>query len=178
MMKQKISDNRMLAELITGILVYGVISVPVLILIGVFCKDISDRPVYYFLGMAVGIAMAVAMAVHMNKSISGALEYDGDTAVKLMRKGSIVRYTGVTLILIGIMLTDAVSPLTSMAGLMGLKVAAYMQPLVDSVMNKVVGKEDLPDIIYPDAAEAGAEGDSENRDVSAEDEHIGAANIE
>ncbi len=146
-MKQKIINNRTLWELFIGEFVFGLLSQTCLVVAGIFWKAFYERPFYHSVGLWIGVAFAGCIAVHMNKSISAALDYDSETATKVMKKDSILRYAAITLVLAGIMLTDIVNPLTVFLGIMSLKISAYCQPYTYKLMDRVVGKEVLPDLI-------------------------------
>lgn len=154
-MIQKIKNNRTLYELYAGELFYGVICQIVIVVAGCFYEKMHEHPLYYSLGLWTGIILSGFLAWHMNRSISGALLCDEETAVKVVRKGSVARYIGVTLVLAGIMFTDVINPLTAFAGVMGLKISAYIEPFTYKVFDHVVGKEELPPLVDPVDLDAG-----------------------
>lgn len=126
--------NLVLSEMITGIIFYGVVCQIILIPVVFFWLD--GGMIYYSGGLWIGIISAALLAVHMNNSISNALDYDEASAVKLVKKGAIIRYI-ILLIVFGIMMvTDILNPLTAFIGAMGLKIGAYIQPITHGVLRK------------------------------------------
>jgi len=141
-MKEKIIQNRTLSDLFLGIFIFCLIC-QIGLVIG--CKFFWGRTAYYSIGLWFGCLIAIFMAWHMNRSISSALDFDGDTATKLMRKGTYIRYFAIVIILAGFMIIDIVSPLTVFLGIMGLKAGAYSQPFVHKLLNPIVGEEPIND---------------------------------
>lgn len=155
-MKERIIQNRTLYDLILGIILFNIICQLGLI---IGCHFLWGRALYYSIGLWCGCVIAIFMAWHMNRSISAALDYDSETATKLMRKGTYIRYLAIIIILGGFMIMDVVSPLTVFLGIMGLKAGAYAYPLVRSFLNPLVGKEPesecppLPDDVLIEASD-------------------------
>lgn len=149
-MKEKIKENRTLAELILGIFLFGVVCQIIISIVGIWYKPFIQQFFYYSLGLWIGEVLAVIYAFHINRSINIALDQDSDTASKLMRKDSIIRYVALTLILAGLMLTNLVSPLTAFLGVMGLKAGAYMHGLCYKIMVIFIGEEPKKPLIQFD----------------------------
>lgn len=115
--------DRTVRELWMGIFFWGILGELLLLLF------FRDRLGYHSLGLWCGALMAMAAAFHMWRALDTALE-PGLPAEKLILKHSIVRY-GAVIVLFGvIMATEVMNPLTAFWGLMGLKMAAYLQPLI------------------------------------------------
>jgi len=72
---------------------------------------------------------AVFMAFHMAVTLNTAVERDVKGAQASATRQNIFRYFIVVVILGILMLTEVGNPLAAFAGVMGLKVSAYMQPL-------------------------------------------------
>ena len=87
----------------------------------------------YSLGLWIGVLMAVAAGIHMWWSLDRALDFSQDSAVKMITKQNIFRYVAIVLIMAIIMLTKTGNPLAVFLGLMGLKVAAYLQPFTHKI---------------------------------------------
>ena len=133
-MKEKWITHSALAELWIGISLSGVIGQ---IILAVF----FERKGYESLGWWTGIVIAILMALHMEKTLSDALECDEKTATALVRKGFFLRYA-VVLIVIGVMMLFPYGdPLAAFAGVMMLKLSAYIQPLTHKLSETVCGKE-------------------------------------
>jgi|GEM_PF-166135 len=117
----QISD--VLDELLTGICLFGLLcQIAVLVF--------SGRRGYYSAGLWIGIALALLGGLHIAWSLDKALDLGEEGATKKMRAYSLLRY-GVALVVLGLlMILDFASPLTAFLGLMGLKISAYLQPLL------------------------------------------------
>ena len=149
-MREKIKEKRTLFELCTGIITFGIICQIALAIAASLTDSIGKRPVYYFVGLWIGIMGAIGYGFHMYHSLSIALGCDPDTAVKVVKKGSIIRYVSLVFILGGLMVIDVVSPLTAFLGVMGLKAGAYMQPLTYKILSKFIGEEERPPLLSPE----------------------------
>lgn len=139
--------NIILSEMITGIIAYGIIAQIIIIPVAMIWLD--KRIVYYSGGLWIGVAAACFAAIHMNNSISNALDFDESSAVKIVRKDSIIRYI-VLLVIFGIlMVTNVLSPIVAFIGVMGLKAGAYLQPLTHSILRKA-GPKSIKEYIKED----------------------------
>jgi uncharacterized membrane protein YphA (DoxX/SURF4 family) len=77
--------------------------------------------------------VAVAAGVHMWWSLDRSLEFVQDAAVKMMTKHNILRYVAIVVVMGIIMVSGFANPLSAFLGLMGLKVAAYIQPFTHKI---------------------------------------------
>lgn len=127
-MKRKIDPT--LLELCMGILAYGVIFEIVLLFF-------SRNPVYS-IGLWIGIILAVAGAFHMWWSLNRGLELPEKAAVKSMSTQNIIRYVVIAAVLAVLMCTNFANPIFAFCGYMGMKVSAYLNPLIHRLR---VGKE-------------------------------------
>lgn len=64
------------------------------------------------------------------------LEYAGDAAVKLITRHNIIRYMVIVIVMALVMISGFANPLSAFLGLMGLKVAAYLQPFTHKICAK------------------------------------------
>lgn len=127
-MKEKIAGvNKTLLELIAGIFIYGLLCQIVGL---IFTKDTAG----YSSGLWIGIATAVAAALHMWRSLDRSLDLDEGTAGKKMQMQSIIRYTVIVIIMGLTMINGFTNPLAAFLGIMGLKVAAYLQPFTHKLL--------------------------------------------
>lgn len=134
-MKEKIAGvNSTLLELLSGIFIYGILCQA----IGVFL--VHDK-VAYSSGLWIGIVTAVVTAIHMWKSLDRALDFDESTASKKMQAQSIVRYVCIVIIMVLTMINGFTNPLAAFLGIMGLKVAAYLQPFTHKFFIRFFGKK-------------------------------------
>ncbi len=129
----KIKINETLRELMAGILVWGIFwqaaGFP-------FVKDRMGCS----LGLWIGVLMAGLYAAHMYLSLDKALDFDEKGAQKYIMSRNILRYGFVVIIMGILMITDFANPLCAFLGLIGLKAAAYMQPFMHKVFDKLQKK--------------------------------------
>ena len=121
--------NTALPGLLGGIAAYGVL----LQAAGIFI--VSDKP-GYSIGLWVGIITASFMAIHMAVTLNSAVERDVKGAQVFATKQNIIRYFIVIIILSVPRLTRIGNPIAAFAGIMGLKISAYLQPM----MKKLLGR--------------------------------------
>ena len=134
-MKEKIAGvNKTLIELLIGILLFGCICQ---IIGAFFVKEIAS----YSSGLWIGIVTALATAVHMYRSLDRALDLDADSAGKKIRAQSIIRYVFIVIIMGITMINGYTNPLAAFLGIMGLKVAAYLQPFTHKLIIRFFAKE-------------------------------------
>ena len=115
--------NTALPGLLFGIIVFGVICQ----VVGLFLvTDKAD----YSIGLWIGVLTAIFMAFHMAVTLNSAVERDVKGAQAAATRQNIIRYFIVVVILGILMLTKLGNPLAAFAGVMGLKVSAYLQPLL------------------------------------------------
>ena len=125
-MKEKVIRARTLYELILGIVIFGIVFQIGMIIYGVVDNDIGSRMLYFSLGIWVGIVLAIFYVIHMNNTLVNALDYDSETATKLVKKGSLIRYGALSVVMGLIMITNVISPVTAMFGILGIKAGAYI----------------------------------------------------
>lgn len=127
-MREKIAGvNKTLLELIAGILIYGLLCQ----IIGLVFVEEKDA---YSSGLWIGIVTAVAAALHMWHSLDVSLDYDESTAGRKMQMQSIIRYVVIVLVMGLTMINGFTNPLAAFLGIMGLKVAAYLQPFTHKLL--------------------------------------------
>lgn len=121
--------DKILLELSVGILFWGIICQAA----GVwFVKDKAG----YSIGLWMGVLLAVAAGIHMWWALDRSLDYGQDTAVKMITKHNIIRYLVIVAVMALIMVSGFANPLSAFLGLMGLKVAAYLQPFTHRICVK------------------------------------------
>lgn len=115
-----------LKELILGILIYGIIA----LLIGLLFTPNAST---YTVGLLIGLLTAVGMAVHMERAMSTALDLGPGGAEQHIRKTYLIR-TLIVILIFGLAVYFRVGSVWSLfIGVMGLKVAAYIQPLIEKL---------------------------------------------
>ena len=138
-MREKIAGvNKTLIELIFGIFIYGIICQ---IVGGLLVED----KFYYSSGLWIGIVTAVAAAIHMWHSLDRALDFDEGTAGKKMQAQSVARYIVIVIIMGLTMVSGVTNPLAAFLGIMGLKVAAYLQPFTHKLLIRFFRQEKAED---------------------------------
>lgn len=121
--------NSTLKELLIGIVIVGVLS-------QIVCLIFLKRHLYHAVGLWTGICISVGMAIHMQRSIEDGLDLLGDAGVKYMKKAYLTRTAVALTLMVVIMYFDWGNPLTILLGVMALKVAVYLQPMVHKVLEK------------------------------------------
>lgn len=128
--------NPSLPGLVAGIVIYGFI----VQLTGVWF--VEDK-IGYSIGLWYGIAIGIGMAINLATVIYDAVTFDGEgNANKRVAAKSALRYI-VVAILFGILgYFEFGNLFTAFLGVMGLKVSAYAQPLLNKIVNKSNGSFD------------------------------------
>lgn len=125
--------NQALPELLLGIFLYGI----VIQLAGVWFVEDKVR---YSSGLWIGIFTAMGMAYHIAKVIAEMVVYQDEAKVRMRVTGqSLLRYVVVVAIFAIMMYFDLGNLFTAFIGVMGLKISAYMQPLLHKAIAKVTG---------------------------------------
>lgn len=127
-MKKKIDPT--LLELWMGIVAYGVVFQLALLLF-------SWNPAYG-IGLWIGIFLALAGAFHMWWALNRGLELPEKAAVKSISTQNIIRYAMIAVALAILMCTNFANPIFAFCGYMGMKVSAYLNPLIHRLRS---GKE-------------------------------------
>lgn len=125
--------NDALPGLVGGILLYGA-------LIWVAAVWFVQNPVFFTAGLAVGIALAIGMAVHMAWVLFDVVNFaDAKRAGGRILAKSILRYVVVIGVFWWLYISGFGSPAAAFAGMLGLKIAAYVEPLVQRAFAKAGG---------------------------------------
>ena len=128
--------NPALPELVIGIIIYGV----VVQLAGMWF--VSDKQ-QYTMGLWIGILLAIGMAVNMAIVILDAVDGMASTG-NPVRTGfwSVLRYVVVVGAFVAAWYFEVGNPLVMFLGVMGLKVSAYLQPMLHKYI--LLRHEDAP----------------------------------
>lgn len=129
------SVNDSLPELVGGVIGFGVICE----IIGLFF--VSDK-VNYSIGLWIGVIVAIMMSFHMAYTLNHAVERNEKDAQSYAIVQNLLRYFLVVVILGILMLTNVGNPLAAFAGIMGIKVSAYLQPLWQKLLLKISCKRE------------------------------------
>lgn len=128
-MKRKIDPT--LLELWIGIVAYGVVFEIVLLFF-------SRNPAYS-IGLWIGVLLAVAGAFHMWWSLDRGLDLPQKEAVKSVTTQRLIRYAVLVVALGALMFVDFANPIFAFCGYMGMKMSAYLNPLIHRLR---AGKEE------------------------------------
>ena len=126
--------NKVLPELVYGILLYGMAAQ----LTGVWL--VNDK-LQYSTGLWIGVLLAAGMAIHMAVVLEDAVS-TGSSQGKLISM-SLLRYVVVVLVFFCVMKFRLGNPIAAFIGVMGLKIAAYMQPSIHKIIIKRKGSEEI-----------------------------------
>jgi NADH:ubiquinone oxidoreductase subunit 2 (subunit N) len=124
--------NTALPSMLVGIAVFGILCQIAGLL---FVKDKAN----YSIGLWIGVLTAIFMVFHMAISLNSTVEMDEKGARAAATRKNILRYLAVIIVLEILMVTRIGNPLAAFLGIMGLKVSAYMNPLISKIFH--LGKE-------------------------------------
>ena len=128
--------NSALPGLIAGILIYGLI----VQFTGVwFVEDKLDYSIGLWYGIAIAIGMGINIAVVIYDTVTF---YGGPDTNKRVAAKSILRYFVVVILFLILGYFEIGNLFTAFLGAMGLKFSAYMQPLLNKIVNKLLGRDD------------------------------------
>ncbi len=116
-------------EMIITMVIYGII-------LQIICVFLSGDLLKMTCGLWIGIATGIGMLIHMKNSVNEALDLGEAGAKKYMQKSYMKRYIVVVVVFIAVAYLDIANVLTLLAGVMGLKVSAYLQPVLQKVSKK------------------------------------------
>ena len=126
--------NQALPELLLGILLYGI----VIQVTGVWFAQ--DR-LRYSSGLWIGIVTAMAMAYHIARVIAETIDsMDAHKVRVLITAKGILRYAAVVMVFGITMYFDLGNLITLFLGVMGLKISAYLQPVLHKVLSRITRK--------------------------------------
>jgi hypothetical protein len=129
-MIKKINDlNEVLFDLMVGILFFAMLCEAVGLC---FVADKS----YYSFGILIGFLLAEFSAWYMAFMLYKAMHMDEKGAMNHVRLHTILRYGIIVIVILVLIYTDVANPLAAFLVLMGIKVAAYIQPTVHKLLNK------------------------------------------
>ena len=132
--------NPSLPGLIAGIVIFG-------LLVQVTGVWFVEDKLGYSIGLWYGVAIGIGMAINLATVIYDAVTFDGEgNANKRVAAKSMLRYI-VVAILFGILgYFNFGNLFTAFLGVMGLKVSAYAQPLLNKIVNKSNGSFDAASV--------------------------------
>jgi hypothetical protein len=130
MIKSRLSKiNNSLPGLLLGIILFGILCQ----IVGLFLvKDKAD----YSIGLWIGVLTAIFMAFHMAICLNTTVLLSEKGAQASVTRQSILRYVIVIAVEMLLMFTEIGNPLSGFLGIMGLKVSAYIQPLLSRLTHR------------------------------------------
>ena len=133
--------NTALPGLLFGIILFGALCQ----IAGLFfAADKAD----YSIGLWIGVLTAIFMAFHMAVTLNATVERDVKGAQAAATRQNIIRYLVVVVVFAILMVTRIGNPLAAFAGVMGLKVSAYVQPmLLKKIRRADASNESITDVI-------------------------------
>lgn len=128
--------NPSLPGLVAGIVIYGLI----IQLVGVWF--VEDK-IGYSIGLWYGIAIAIGMGVNLAMVIYDTVSFYGEgNANRQVAAKALLRYIVVAALFFILGYFEFGNLFTAILGVFGLKVSAYMQPLLNKLVNKLFGRDD------------------------------------
>ncbi len=122
--------NDALPGLVLGIILYGAI----VQVVGVW---FTEDKLKYSIGLWYGIAIAVGMAINLAVVIYDSVALDGTKgAQRRIIAKSLLRYVAVVILFFILGYFNFGSLYTALAGVLGLKISAYAQPLLEKIIKK------------------------------------------
>ena len=123
--------SRMFIDLAAGVLISGLI-------IEIITLIVTDKKVYYSIGLLVGIAYALFTLWGINDSVQTSVLMTEDGALKNTRIKYIIRVVILVTLLVLFYVFDFGSAITFIIGTFTLKISTYMQPLMDKVIGSKI----------------------------------------
>lgn len=123
------TENTVLKDMIITMLLYGIIA-------QIVCLIIPGDHLRMTAGLWIGVAAGVFMVIHMKNSLDEAVLYGEQEAQRYMQKSYAIRYLVVVVVFIAVSWLRIVNVLTLFAGIMSLKLAAYLQPIMHKLFAK------------------------------------------
>lgn len=123
------TDNTVLKDMIVIMVVYGIV-------LQIICLFIPGDHIQMAIGVVVGIAAGIGMAAHMKNSLDEALDRGEEGAQKYMQQSYAKRYLCVVVVFVIVSWLKIANVIALFAGVMGLKVSAYLQPITHKLFEK------------------------------------------
>ena len=106
------------------------------LLIQVICFFVAGDLLKATVGLWIGIIAAILMLRNMRDSLIEALDLGEAGAKKYVQSAYMKRYLAVVVVFVVVSLLGTANVLTLLAGVMGLKVSAYLQPIKHKFFSK------------------------------------------
>ena len=126
------------AELIIAVVILGLIGQICLFIIPI--EYVHTFILSLSVGWWIGIGAAVFMATHLYNNVSDIVMMAEKDADDVLRHNMIIRYGIIFVVMVLIYLTKLVNPVAYVVGVIMLKPAVYLQPLVDKIYTGIAGR--------------------------------------
>lgn len=123
------TDNTVLKDMIVFMILYGIAA-------QIICLFIPGDHLRMSVGLWIGVGGGIGMAIHMKRSLDEALILGEEGAKKYMQRSYMVRYLTVVVVFFAASYFKIANVLTLVAGIMGLKLSAYLQPIMHKLLQK------------------------------------------
>lgn len=127
------NDKSMIKEMVGIIIVFGLI-------MAVFEVIFAKRTAYSLFGLVIGCILAVYMLLYMNIILGRCMDagngYEAKAIEKYVVKHSVIRYLSIVLVFGAVCITNIADPIACFIGVIGLKIAAYIQPVIHKLRLK------------------------------------------
>ncbi len=117
-------------ELVLGIAIFSLIA-------AIFILVLSQDRMYDLAGFLVGAAIALFMVWHMNRTIRVSVDMTEDNAKSYMIKHYVIRTLVCFVVMVAVVVFKIGNIILTLLGIIGLKVAVYLQPFTDKCFKKM-----------------------------------------
>lgn len=121
--------DELVKEMTSSIIVYGVV-------VQIICVIAAGDLLKTSVGLWIGIATAIGMLRSIQDSAIEALDLGEAGAKKYAQSACMRRYIAVVVVFLIVSFLGIANVLTLLAGVMGLKVSAYLQPIRQKLFKK------------------------------------------
>ena len=128
--------NETLAELLSGILVCGLVIQAVELCVAAVWPALAGSVSSFVIGFWIGIATAMGLAIHMYRSIDRALDMSSGDAEGYMRKSYLLRTLMILLAAGVVYFLHLGYVMATFLGVLCLKFGAFLQPLMHKIWKR------------------------------------------
>ena len=122
------ADRIVMNDMIRIMIIFGVI-------VQIICLFIPGDRLRMTTGLWIGVGAGIAMLVNMRNSLLEALEMEPEGAKRYMQKSYTLRYCAIVIGFAAVAYFKIANIFTLIIGVMGLKISAYLQPVMHNILN-------------------------------------------